>query len=56
VRGHPEVCLLAESLVEELTGVPVRERCDRDGAPRCRFEIAGGEDLSRAGRADPQKS
>lgn len=40
VREHPEVCQLAESLVEELVRLPVRECCDRDGTPHCRFEIA----------------
>jgi predicted ArsR family transcriptional regulator len=39
VPGHPEVCRLAESLVTELVGVPVRERCDRDEPPRCCFEV-----------------
>jgi predicted ArsR family transcriptional regulator len=43
VREHPEVCGLAEALVEELLGAPVRERCDRDGTPHCRFEIGAGE-------------
>jgi predicted ArsR family transcriptional regulator len=51
VREHPEVCGLAEALVEELTGLPVRERCEREGTPRCRFEIA----VTR-GDADAQKS
>ena len=39
VAEHPEVCRLAEALVAEITGTPVRERCDREKAPRCRFEI-----------------
>src|SRR6185436_14514767 len=40
VSEHPEVCELAESLVAEVVGVPVQERCDRTGpTPRCRFEI-----------------
>lgn len=39
VTEHPEVCQLAETLVEEIAGVPVQEQCDREGAPRCRFEI-----------------
>ena len=37
---HPEVCRLAETLVAELAGVPVRERCDRGKRPRCCFEVA----------------
>lgn len=40
VKEHPEVCRMAESMVAELAGVPVRERCDRDQRPRCRFEVA----------------
>jgi predicted ArsR family transcriptional regulator len=39
VSEHPEVCQLAEALMTEIVGSPVRERCDRDGPPQCRFEI-----------------
>ena len=39
VPGHPGVCRLAEALVEEIVGAPVRERCERGDQPRCRFEI-----------------
>jgi predicted ArsR family transcriptional regulator len=39
VSVHPEVCRLAESLVSEIVKAPVTERCEREGAPRCRFEI-----------------
>lgn len=39
VSEHPEVCQLAEALMTEIVGVPVKERCDRDGPPQCRFEI-----------------
>jgi predicted ArsR family transcriptional regulator len=40
VAEHPEVCELAEALVAEVVGLPVRESCLRDGeSPRCRFEI-----------------
>lgn len=39
VSAHPEVCRLAEALVEEIVKAPVVERCNRDGRPRCRFEI-----------------
>jgi hypothetical protein len=28
-----------ESLVAEMVGVPVRECCDRNGRPRCCFEV-----------------
>jgi predicted ArsR family transcriptional regulator len=37
--GHPEICALAESLVAEVVGAPVREICDRGASPRCRFAI-----------------
>jgi DeoR family transcriptional regulator, suf operon transcriptional repressor len=36
---HRGVCLAMESLVAEIVGVPVRECCDREGRPRCCFEI-----------------
>ena len=37
---HPEVCRMAETLVAEVAGVPVQERCDRGERPRCCFEVA----------------
>jgi predicted ArsR family transcriptional regulator len=37
--GHPEVCALAQALVEEITGAPVTECCDREGRPRCGFRV-----------------
>ena len=39
VSEHPEVCRLAETLLSEIIGVEVQERCDRAGSPRCRFEV-----------------
>ena len=36
---HHGVCLAMESLVTEIVGVPVRECCEREGRPRCCFEI-----------------
>ena len=43
VSVHPEVCQLAETLVAEIVQAPVVERCDREGRPRCRFEISHKE-------------
>ncbi len=43
VSEHPEVCRLAETLLSEIIGVDVQERCDREGPPRCRFEVLGIE-------------
>jgi predicted ArsR family transcriptional regulator len=39
---HPRVCGLAQALVEEITGEPVIEDCDRSNRPRCRFRIEPG--------------
>ena len=39
VTEHPEVCQLTEALVAEIVGTPVHEHCDRNGPPRCRFEV-----------------
>ncbi len=39
--NHPEVCALARALVEEITGRPTTECCDRSARPRCGFRIAG---------------
>ena len=38
VKGHPESCLLAETLLAEVIGAPVRQTCDTEGL-RCRFEV-----------------
>jgi predicted ArsR family transcriptional regulator len=45
---HPEVCRMAETLIAELAGVPVRERCDRSERPRCCFEIDSAGDTARS--------
>jgi predicted ArsR family transcriptional regulator len=37
--NHPEACLLAESLLTEIIGSPVREHCLRGPRPSCRFEL-----------------
>ncbi|MDB4951609.1 MAG: putative transcriptional regulator [Gemmatimonadetes bacterium] len=42
VGGDGEVCRLAAALLQEVTGVPVREGCDRSGPPCCRFLLAAG--------------
>jgi predicted ArsR family transcriptional regulator len=39
VRSQPNACHAVEELVAGVVGVPVRERCDRTSAPRCRFEV-----------------
>lgn len=36
---HPEVCVLAKALIEEITGQPVVECCERGDRPRCGFRI-----------------
>lgn len=43
VREHPDVCKLAEAMLSEVIGEPVHEVCDRNGTPRCRFEILRGQ-------------
>jgi predicted ArsR family transcriptional regulator len=43
VSVHPEVCRLAETLVAEIVKVPVEEKCDRTGRPKCRFELGHTE-------------
>ena len=40
---HPEVCRMAETLISELAGTPVSERCDRELGPRCCFEVMPSE-------------
>jgi predicted ArsR family transcriptional regulator len=42
---HPEVCLMAETLLTELAGVPVYEHCDRGERPHCCFEVTVNDDV-----------
>jgi predicted ArsR family transcriptional regulator len=37
--NHPEACLLAESLLTNVIGSPVKEHCIRGPAPSCRFKV-----------------
>ena len=37
---HPEACRMVETLISDLTGVAVRERCERGAKPRCCFEVS----------------
>ncbi len=39
VKEHPEVCQLAESMIKEIVGKPVKEMCNRQELPQCCFEI-----------------
>ena len=39
VQGHPEACLLAETLLAEVIGSPVHQVCDQGPPPRCAFEV-----------------
>lgn len=41
VGEHPAVCAMAETLVAEIAGRPVRECCERGDRPRCSFRIEG---------------
>lgn len=36
---HPEACLIAESLLSEILGTRVRQRCCHNGAPSCLFQV-----------------
>jgi len=36
---HPEACLIAERLLSEIIGAPVKECCIHGSTPSCRFEI-----------------
>jgi len=47
VSGHPEACSLVEAFIAGLVGASVHEHCDRDGNPRCRFEVVPAEDVTR---------
>jgi predicted ArsR family transcriptional regulator len=38
--AHPEVCQLFARLLGEALRADVREKCEREGVPRCCFEVA----------------
>ena len=38
--NHPEACLIAETLLSEIIGAPVKEHCVRQPQPSCCFEIS----------------
>ena len=40
VRQRPETCRALETLLQELLGAPVRERCERGPRPRCCFQVS----------------
>jgi predicted ArsR family transcriptional regulator len=39
VSEHPEVCKIAESMLEKVIGKKVNETCDRSATPKCCFAI-----------------
>lgn len=41
-EGHPEVCNLVETILADVLGVPVHQRCQADPSPQCYFEIETG--------------
>lgn len=43
VPSHPSVCRLAEAILTEVVGSPVRERCEKGAHPRCIFEVGRAE-------------
>jgi predicted ArsR family transcriptional regulator len=45
------VCAVVTSLVADIVGAEVIERCDRSGRPRCRFDITTGTSTRAIARA-----
>ncbi len=52
VTAEPRTCKAMESLINQLTGLPVKERCDHRGHSSCRFEIK----LPENGKVVPGRS
>ena len=50
VSEHPEICKLTEALLAEIIGEKVRERCDRESSPKCRFVVEVDKPKSKATR------
>ena len=42
VSGRQQVCRLVETMLTDIIGVPVHERCERGVPPHCLFEISAG--------------
>ncbi len=55
VEGHPETCLLAEALLTDAIGTPVRQRCEPE-IPRCRFEVGEVEGRDHTAVAVSERS
>lgn len=55
VTDHPEVCALAQALIEEITDLSVTECCERDSRPQCRFRVAAEPTRRRAGTRRGQR-
>jgi predicted ArsR family transcriptional regulator len=36
---HPEICQMLETVCSKIVGKPVKQRCERDGVPKCVFEL-----------------
>lgn len=51
VPGHPEICRMVESILSEVVGAPVRERCEKGDNPRCIFDLVRSEDDASRGGA-----
>ncbi|MBK9154343.1 MAG: helix-turn-helix domain-containing protein [Chloracidobacterium sp.] len=47
VSQHPEVCALAEAFLSEVTGLEVKERCNKGDRPKCSFELVQNESKSK---------
>jgi predicted ArsR family transcriptional regulator len=43
--AHPEICIVVEELVAEVTGASARVCCRYSPTPRCCFEVAAGESV-----------
>jgi DeoR family suf operon transcriptional repressor len=39
VRNHPDACLIAEALLQELIGVQVKSECEHGEVPHCCFQV-----------------
>ena len=45
ISQHPEVCRLAEAFLSEVTGLRVREHCQKGEHSKCTFELDGEKSL-----------
>lgn len=52
---HTEVCQMVQTLISEIVGISVRQKCQREPIPKCCFELTlPAKKRTRSGRTSPR--